>query len=85
MHKGGASIRQIAADLHTSKTQVHRVIARVRQRHAEAAERARLTAIADGRSPTQRAVGAAKQAAKRHPIEDYDPTRAERACERLRD
>ena len=72
MHRGGASIRPIAAELHTSKTQVHRVIARVRQRQAEAAERARLIAIADGRSPTQRAARAAKHAAERHPIEDYD-------------
>jgi hypothetical protein len=60
-HRGGASIREIAAELHASKTQVHRVIVRVRQQHAEAAERARLIAIADGRSLTQRDARAAKQ------------------------
>jgi hypothetical protein len=84
MHRGGASIRTIAAELHASKTQVHRVIARARQRHAEAAGRARLSAIADGRSPTQRAARAAKHAAERHPIKDYDATRVEHAREHLR-
>jgi hypothetical protein len=84
MQRTGTSIRQICAELHMSKSQVHRVIVRVRQRQAEAAERARLVAIADGRSPTQRSARAAKRAAERHPIEKYDPDRAERAREYLR-
>jgi Trk K+ transport system NAD-binding subunit len=58
---GAEPAREIAAELHASKTQVHRVIVRVRQQHAEAAERARLIAIADGRSLTQRDARAAKQ------------------------
>jgi hypothetical protein len=56
----------------------------VRRQQAEAAERARLTAIADGRSPAQRAARVAKKIAERRPIEDYDPVRAERGHEYLR-
>jgi hypothetical protein len=84
MHRAGASIRQIAADLHASKTQVHRVVARVRRQQVEAQERAQLVAIASGRSPKQRAAWAAKQTAKRRPPEEYDPARAERGVEYLR-
>ncbi len=56
----------------------------MRQRQADARERARLTAVADGRSPTQRAALVAKRAAKARPIEDYDLVRAERGAEYLR-
>jgi hypothetical protein len=77
-HRAGASIRQLAVDLGVSKSQVHRIVTRVRRQHAAVAERARVDAIAAGRSPTQRAARVAKQAAERRPIEDYDPTRAER-------
>lgn len=78
LHRDGASIRRIAADLGVSKSKVQRVIARVRRQHDEARERARLTAIANGRSPAQRTARVAKLAAERHPIPDYDPSRAER-------
>jgi hypothetical protein len=83
LHRAGSSVRQIAADLHTNKSQIHRVITRVRRRQAEAAERARLTAIATGLSPAQRAARVAKQAAEHRPIEDFDPVRAERGLDRL--
>jgi hypothetical protein len=86
MHREGASVRQIAADLPkgVGKSQVHRIITRVRRRQKEAEERARLVAIADGRSPAQRSARVAKQAAKRQPPQEYDPTRAERGREYLR-
>ncbi len=84
MYRDGASTRQIAADLGMSKSEVHRRITRVRQCQAAAAELARLAAIAAGRSPTQLAARGAKRAAERHPIEDYDPVRAERGAEYLR-
>ncbi len=84
LHRAGASIRQIAADLHTNKSQVHRVIARVRHQQAEAAERARLVAIADGRSPAQREALGAKRAAERRPVEPFDADRAECYFEYLR-
>ena len=83
-HRAGASVRAIAAELHASKTQVHRVIARVRRQQAEAAARARLVAIADGQGPEQRAARVMKQAAERWPIEAYDLVRAERYRDRLR-
>jgi hypothetical protein len=83
MHLDGASIRQIAADLGVSKTQVHRVLVRVRRRQAEALELARLTAIAEGRSPVQRRVRVMQQAAGKHRIKEYDPFRVERARARL--
>ena len=83
LHRAGASIRQIAAELGSSKSQVQRVVARVRRQHAEAAERARLTAIADGRSPAQRAARVARQAAEQHPLQDYDVSRAKRGLEYL--
>jgi hypothetical protein len=57
MHRDGRSIRKIAAELHVSKTQVGRVVARVRRQQVAAQERAQLTAIASGRSPKQRAGG----------------------------
>ena len=50
LHRAGASIRQISAELGSSKSQIQRVVARVRHQQAEAAERARLAAIADGRA-----------------------------------
>jgi hypothetical protein len=83
MHRGGASVRQIAADLHMSKTQVHRVITRVRRHQAEAAELGRLKAVAAGQSPTQRQARGAQRAAEQRPIEDYDLVRAERGLEFL--
>ena len=83
-HRDGASTRAIAAELGMGKTQVHRVIARVRRQQAEAAERARLEAVAAGRSPAQRAARAAKQAAGRRPIEGFDPSQAERGYDYIR-
>lgn len=82
-HREGASIRQLADDLGMSKTQVHRIIARVRRQKAEAAERARVTAIMDGRSPAQRTARVAKQAADKRSIEEPDPVRPDRGLEYL--
>ena len=63
---------------------MHRVIARVRRQQAEAAEQARLEAIDAGHGREQRAARVAKQAAERHPVQAYDPVRAERESDRLR-
>ena len=84
-HRAGASVRTISAELRASKTQVHRVISRVRRRQAEAVERARLVAIADGRSPEQLTARGAERAAAARPIEEgFDPVRAERGLDWLR-
>jgi hypothetical protein len=65
MHEGGASIRQIAADLSVSPTQVHRVLVRQRRQKAEIKEIERIRAISEGRSPQQHEASGTLKAAER--------------------